>query len=170
MPTAPESLPCPITARARSIRLRARDISSAHPKSFQPKVVGSAWIPCDRPIAGVCLCSSARFSTASRARSMPARIRSAASRSNTASEVSSTSELVIPKCRWRAAGPMRSSRKVRKAITSCRVTFSISSMRAASWAEKVPALRAHSSAASRGTRPASAIARAAASSTCSQVW
>ncbi len=170
VPTAPESFPCAITARARSTRALARDSSSAQTSSFHPKVVGSAWMPCERPMVGVRLCSTARFTTASRARSIPARIRSAASRSRIANEVSSTSELVIPKCRCRAAGPMRSSRKVRKAITSWRVTFSISSMRSASCAVKVPALRAHSSTASRGTRPASAIARAAASSTASHVW
>ena len=87
-----------------------------------------------------------------------------------ASEVSSTSEEVIPKCKCRAAGPMRSSKKVRNAITSWRVVFSISSMRAASAALNVPAFAAHSSIASRGTRPACAMARPAASSTWSQVW
>jgi len=87
-----------------------------------------------------------------------------------ASEVSRTSDDVIPKCRCRAAGPMRSSRKVRKAITSCRVVFSISSIRAASAAVKLPPFFAHSSIASAGTRPACAIARPAAISTCSQVW
>jgi hypothetical protein len=87
-----------------------------------------------------------------------------------ANEVSSTSELVRPKCRCRAAGPIRSSRKVRKAITSWRVTFSISSIRAASSGVKIPAFRTQSSTASRGTRPASAMARAAASSTASHVW
>ena len=55
-----------------------------------------------------------------------------ASFSCTASVVSSTSDEVIPLCRWRAGSPPFSSTKVRKAMTSCFVTFSISSMRATS--------------------------------------
>ena len=170
VPTAPESLPTAIPSRARSSRALARASSSAQTISFQPNVVGSAWIPCERPMHGVRLCSRARFTTASRALSTPATRMPAASRSRMASEVSRTSDDVIPKCRCRAAGPMRSSRKVRKAITSCRVVFSISSIRAASAAVKLPPFFAHSSIASAGTRPACAIARPAAISTCSQVW
>ena len=55
-------------------------------------------------------------------------------------------------------------------MTSCLVVFSISSMRAASAALKLPAFASHSSIAACGTRPAFAIARPAASSTESQVW
>ena len=70
--------PCPRagrrgTPRARArARSRARSSSNAQPASFQPKVVGSAWIPCERPMQIVRRCSSARRTTAASARSMPA--------------------------------------------------------------------------------------------------
>ncbi len=49
----------------------------------------------------------------------------------TARQVSSTSRLVMPWCRKRASGPTISDTWVRKAMTSCLVTRSISSMRSA---------------------------------------
>ena len=58
-------------ARARS-RSRARSSSNAQPASFQPNVVGSAWMPCERPMQIVLRCSSARATTAASARSRPA--------------------------------------------------------------------------------------------------
>jgi hypothetical protein len=79
--------------------------------------------------------------------------------------VSTTSEDVRPKCSQRAEGPAYSATTVVKAITSCCVTFSISSMRAIS----NRALPFNSRAASVGTMPAAAIASAAASSTCNHV-
>ena len=41
-------------------RARPRSSSNAQPASFSPKVVGSAWTPCVRPIQIVSRCSSAR--------------------------------------------------------------------------------------------------------------
>ena len=48
VPTAPETLPTLMTSRARSIRSRARPISSYQSAIFSPKVTGSAWTPWDR--------------------------------------------------------------------------------------------------------------------------
>ncbi len=79
--------------------------------------------------------------------------------------VSTTSDDVRPKCSHRAAGPTFSATAVVKAMTSCCVVCSISSMRATSKA----AFARSSFAASGGTIPASAIASAAASSTASHV-
>src|SRR4030095_1007794 len=79
--------------------------------------------------------------------------------------VSTTSEEVRPKCSQRADGPACSAPEVVKAMTSCCVIFSISSMRATSNAAFSRSVRA----ASFGTMPASAIASAAANSTCSHV-
>ena len=76
-----------------------------------------------------------------------------------------TSDDVIPKCSQRADGPTFSATAVVKAITSCWVVCSISSMRAMS---KAPRSRM-SRAASAGMMPAAAIASAAAVSTSSQV-
>src|SRR3954471_14406642 len=77
-----------------------------------------------------------------------------------------TSDEVMPKCSQRADGPTCSATAVVKAMTSCWVTCSISSMRAMS----NPPLSRMSRAASVGTLPARAIATRAATSTCSQVW
>ncbi len=55
VPTAPETLPYEMTSKASSIRLRFRCISEYHRANLRPKVMGSAWIPWDRPITGVCL-------------------------------------------------------------------------------------------------------------------
>ena len=64
--------------RARGAAARApRSSSNAQPASFSPKVVGSAWTPCVRPMQSVCRCSSAR---ADRPRPAPARPPRAAAR------------------------------------------------------------------------------------------
>ncbi len=168
VPTAPEIFPTAMVSRARSSRARPRLSSSNQMASLWPNVMGSAWMPWLRPIITVSRCSKARFSTAAIARSSPLRIRSSASRSVSPSEVSSTSEDVIPRCSQRALGPTRSSMKVRKAITSCLVVRSISSMRAASSRVKSPALARQSSSASRGASPASTMPSSAASSTSRQ--
>ena len=71
------SRPCPRAGRRGTLRARARaasrarSSSNAQPASFQPKVIGSAWIPCERPMQTVRRCSSARRTTAASARSMP---------------------------------------------------------------------------------------------------
>ena len=54
-----------MVSRARSSRSRSRCSSAYHSASFRPKVIGSAWTPCVRPIIGVRRCSSARARTAS---------------------------------------------------------------------------------------------------------
>ena len=168
MPTAPEIFPTAMVARARTSRSRPRRSSSYQMASLCPKDMGSAWMPWLRPIITVRRCSKARVFTAAIARSTPARSRSAASRRIIPSEVSSTSEEVIPKCSHRAAGPMRSSMKVRKAMTSCRVVRSISSMRAASPSSKSPARARHWASASAGAMPAFTMPSSAASSTSRQ--
>ncbi len=92
-------------------------------------------------------------------------MRSHASRICSACAVSTTSDEVMPKCSQRADGPTFSATAVVKAMTSCWVTFSISSIRAMSNAPRSRMSRA----ASGGTMPAAAIASAAAVSTSSQV-
>ncbi len=79
--------------------------------------------------------------------------------------MSTTSDEVRPKCSQRADGPTCSATEVVKAMTSCWVVFSISSMRAMS----KRAFSRSSRAASAGTMPTAAIASAAASSTASHV-
>ena len=49
-----------IASSARARRVRSRSSSNAQPASFQPNVVGSAWMPCERPMQIVRRCSSAR--------------------------------------------------------------------------------------------------------------
>ena len=96
------SRPCPRAGRRGTRRGRARAVratrssSNAQPASFQPKVIGSAWIPCERPMQTVRRCSSARRTTAASARSMPASSSSPASRICSASAVSTTSDDVRP--------------------------------------------------------------------------
>ena len=53
VPTVPESWPTRHASSARSSRVRARSSSNAQPASFQPNVVGSAWMPCERPMQTV---------------------------------------------------------------------------------------------------------------------
>ena len=133
MPTAPEILPTDtISSRARSTRSRSRCSSAYHSASFTPKVIGSACTPCVRPIIGVRRCSSARARTASIRPATSLTIRSQAWRICSACAVSTTSEEVRPKCSQRAAGPTFSATAVVKAMTSCCVVCSISSMRAMS--------------------------------------
>ena len=50
----PDSWPTRHASSARSSRVRARSSSNAQPASFQPNVVGSAWMPCERPMQIVC--------------------------------------------------------------------------------------------------------------------
>ena len=83
--------------RAPARRARVpRASSNAQPASLSPKVVGSAWTPCVRPICSVSRCSSARAVTTAKARSRPARISAPASRICSESAVSTTSEEVRP--------------------------------------------------------------------------
>ena len=96
VPTAPESFPTRRPSSARSTRVRSRSSSNAHPASFSPSVVGSACTPCVRPIVSVIRCSTARRTTAVKARSMPSTISRPASWICSESAVSRTSEDVSP--------------------------------------------------------------------------
>ena len=165
MPTAPEILPTRMTSRARRMRSMLRSVSAYHIASFNPSVIGSACTPCVRPIIGVRRCSMARARMASASPRRFASVRSHACTICSAWAVSTTSDEVRPKCSQRADGPTFSATDVVKAMTSCCVTFSISSIRAMS---NAPFSR-RSFAASAGTIPAAAIASAAATSTCSHV-
>ncbi len=96
VPTAPDSLPKAMLARARSSRASCRCSSACQRASLSPKVMGSAWTPCVRPIIGACLCRRARSRTASMRSRRSARTRSHASRIRIARAVSTTSEEVSP--------------------------------------------------------------------------
>ena len=132
VPTAPDSLPTLIPARARCTRSMFRWFSAYQRASFRPSEIGSAWTPCVRPIIGVWRCSSARARMASPSLASPSRIRSHASRIWSAWAVSMTSDEVRPKWSQRASSPTFSATAVVKAMTSCLVFASISSMRAMS--------------------------------------
>ena len=168
VPTAPEIAQVATSARAATSRARQRANSAWACAIFSPKVTGSAWMPCERPITGVSLCSKARRFSASRRASMSAIRMSDARASCTARQVSSTSEEVMPWCTKRASGPMNSARWVRKAMTSCFVTRSISSIRATS-TTTLPALSQIASALSCGITPSSAIASQACASISNQM-
>ena len=119
-------------------------------------------------MVGVILCSKARFFSADSTLSMSSIRRSAARVSCTLRQVSSTSEEVMPWCTKRASGPTISARWVRKAMTSCLVSRSISSIRATS---KITsrALAQTVRAASFGMTPNSASASAACASISNQI-
>ncbi len=96
VPTAPETAPVAISPRAVRSRVRFRSISAWKRAKVSPIVVGSAWMPCERPMRSVSLCSNARrFSAAISAATSAIRM-SAARTSCTLNVVSSTSEEVIP--------------------------------------------------------------------------
>ena len=89
-------------------------------------------MPWLRPIVSVYLCSNARAFSAASTASRSFSSRSAAWVSCTDRQVSSTSELVMPRCTKRLSSPIASASQVRKAITSCRVSRSIASIRSMS--------------------------------------
>ena len=124
---------------ARQPRLVALPPRRTSRPTLKPKVIGSAWIPWLRPTIGVDRCCTrhpAQHLRQLRAARPP---RSAvASRSTTAVAVSSTSELVSPKCSQRPSGPSRSVTERRKAITSCCDSCSISCARAGVDARRPP--------------------------------
>ena len=60
VPTAPESLQTETIFFACSTRSMSRSISALQSRSLRPNVIGSAWMPCVRPMHGVCLNSTAR--------------------------------------------------------------------------------------------------------------
>ena len=96
VPTAPEILPTAISAFASASRRWCRRISSTQLASFSPNVVGSAWIPCVRPMQTACLCLIACSSTASCSAARSSSSSAAASRICSADAVSHTSFVVSP--------------------------------------------------------------------------
>jgi hypothetical protein len=125
-------------------------------------------MPWERPMVGVILCSKARFFSAASTLSTSEISRSAARVSWTLKQVSSTSEEVMPWWTNRASGPTISARWVRKAMTSCLVSRSISSIRATSKVAFL-ALAQIVFAASFGIVPSSASASAACASISNQI-
>ena len=130
-------------------------------------------MPWLRPIVSVCLCSNARAFSAASTASRSAASRSVAWVSCTDRQVSSTSELVMPWWTNRLSGPIASASQVRKAITSCRVSRSIASIRSRSAAvicatRAAPRLRMVRAAAS-GIAPVRAMPSAARASISNQM-
>ncbi len=161
VPTAPEILPTAIARRARASRSWSRVSSAYQPAALNPKVIGSAWIPWLRPTMAVDRCwIASRRTTSARRLSSPS-TNCVASRRVTAVAVSSTSELVNPKCSQRPSGPSRSVTERRKAMTSCCDSRSISWARATSTSVAALRIRSQSSA---GMTPAACSASAASSS------
>ena len=81
-----------VAALLEAVERRAlRRISSTQPASFSPKVVGSAWTPCERPMQSVSLNSTARCSKMANSSSMSRSSSVAASTSRKPSAVSSAS-------------------------------------------------------------------------------
>ena len=119
-------------------------------------------------MVGVILCSKARFFSAASTLSMSAISMSAARVSWTLKQVSSTSDEVMPWCTKRESGPTNSARWVRKAMTSCLTSRSISSIRATSNWASLP-LAQMVLAASFGITPSSAWASAAWASISNQI-
>ena len=90
VPTAPEIAQVATSLRAAASRpLRAREFGVGI-SELQADVVGSAWMPCERPTVGVNLCSKARRLSAASSASRSARRMSEACGSSTARQVSST--------------------------------------------------------------------------------
>ena len=164
-PTAPASLPTAIVSCAVRSRAAARWSSARQRANTSPAVIGSAWMPCERPIIGVRACSRARAPSAAPSASSRPWTSSSARRVCSASAVSSTSDDVIPRCSQRAGSPASSSTCVRNAITSWRVCSSILRIRSGT---SLPLARDSTrSAVPAGTRSAASIARHAASSIAS---
>ncbi len=160
VPTAPLMAPTATWSTARSSRRRLRSASKAKPASFMPKVVGSAWMPCVRPVQTVWTWARACSASASRTSRAPATSCSPALRSWSASAVSSTSEEVRPKWIQRPAGPALSLRTSTKAATSWSV------IRSRSCTASTVKVAARMASRSSGVGPS--ISSQAATSTCRQ--
>ena len=65
VPTGPDILPTETSSRESAIDFRWSASSLYHVASFRPKLIGSAWTPCDRPMQMTPMFSSARTFTAS---------------------------------------------------------------------------------------------------------
>ncbi len=79
------------------MRFKFLAISSYQSAILRPKVTGSAWMPWERPICGVILCSKARVLMTAMRRLMSEMISSPASFKSMAKEVSRMSEEVSPR-------------------------------------------------------------------------
>ena len=165
VPTAPESWPTRTISRAASNRASARPNSSTISAILRPNVIGSAWMPCVRPIIGVYLYFFAFAAAARRTALRPAIRMSAACTIWTESDVSRMSELVSPLWMNRDDGPTYFATLVRNAITSW---FVFASMRSISLTLNFARcwMRLRSAA---GTTPSLFIASQASTSILSQV-
>jgi hypothetical protein len=144
------------------MRLAARTTSACQRANTRPAVIGSAWMPCERPIIGVSACSRALSASADASPITPCTIFSSARPVWIASELSRTSDDVIPRWSQRAGSPASCSTWVRNAITSWRVVASISRIFAGS---SLPAARSRTVlAVPAGTVPRASIASHTASS------
>jgi len=122
-------------------------------------------MPWDRPIMTIFLWAKAFFFSTSRSRSRSSIRMPAASLRRIAREVSRMSEEVNPMWMKRPSSPTFSVTEVRKAITSCLVVFSISSIRATSKPALALILRSEAA----GISPRRAMASQARISMSSQV-
>ena len=133
VPTAPEIEPTLTASRARARRSASRCSSASQPAALKPNVIGSAWMPWQRPTIGVSRCWIARRRTTSISR--------ASSSDHDAGRV--TQRRPRWPCRGRrsssarsgASGPPARGRSVterRKAMTSCCDSRSISRARSGS--------------------------------------
>jgi hypothetical protein len=113
---------CPRRSRRARRRADARGRGNLGEvaREARPKVMGSAWMPCERPIIGVCG-APRRGRERGESASVRRRAQVGGARSRSAREVSSTSLEVMPRWSQRAGGPASSSTWVRNAITSCLV-------------------------------------------------
>ena len=161
VPTAPESLQTETIFLACSMRSMSRSISALQSRSLRPNVIGSAWMPCVRPMHGVCLNSFARRRRTSRNFLRSSRMIVQASRIIMQYAVSLTSEDVRPLWMYLESSPTFSATFVRNAMMSWCVTDSISWMRLTSNF----AFARMFLAASFGISPSSAMASQAAIST-----
>ena len=96
VPTAPLTRPTAASSAACSRRSIERSSSATQPATLNPKVVGSATMPCVRPAISVLRCFSARSAAASRTPARSPVMSRADSTICTASAVSFRSWLVIP--------------------------------------------------------------------------
>ena len=162
VPTGPESMPTATRLRTADRRSRFRFISANQSANFMPKLIGSACIPCERPMHGVFLCSIALVRNALRSSTSPRSNRSHDCASCILSAVSLTSLEVSPWCTHRLSGPRLSPTARVNETRSCLVSSNHLSYEARSnLAFRIFAMS------SSGTTPSSVHACEAAISTCS---
>ena len=122
VPTGPDIIPTAIRGISSQMRSRCRCISDSHNASFNPKLIGSACIPCERPMHRVRLCSRARPRKASHSAPISRRISCAASTICKLNAVSFTSLDVSPWWIQRPSGPRLPATARVKETMSCFVS------------------------------------------------